>query len=78
VSTYDQNGNAETDIYPLPIGAVIGIINASKAKRANRGNAADIRRLQIWNKVLNPGEAVFGVILVQGDRYDRFVFSPSE
>lgn len=78
VSSVDQYGRTETDIYFIPVGAVIGIINATKAGKANRSNAADIRRLQIWNKVVNPGESVFGIILVEGGRFDDFVFSPSE
>jgi hypothetical protein len=78
VSTVDQYGRSETDVYFIPVGAVIGIINATKASKANRSNAADIRRLQIWNKPIKPGETIYGVILTEGRRYDNFKFSPSE
>jgi hypothetical protein len=78
VSTVDQYGRSETDVYFIPVGAVIGIINATKASKANRANAADIRRLQIWNKPIKPGEIMYGIILVEGSRYDNFIFYPSE
>jgi hypothetical protein len=78
VSSVDQYGRSETDVYFIPVGAVIGIINATKASKANRSNASDIRRLQIWNRPINPGETLYGIILAEGSRYDNFVFSPSE
>lgn len=66
----DANGNVDTNVFFLPVGAVIGIGNAIRASKANRINIETLDRNAIWNKVVEPGEVVYGTILMAGAHGD--------
>lgn len=70
----DTYGNTDTKVFFLPVGAVIGIGNAIRASRANRVNVETLDRNAIWNKVVEPGEAVYGTILIAGVHGDELTF----
>jgi hypothetical protein len=56
----------------LPVGAVVGSINFVKAQRANRAHAAQIEKIQVWDKVVPAHGTLYGVILVKGTRYEDY------
>jgi hypothetical protein len=70
----DANGNVDTNVFFLPVGAVIGIGNAIRASRANRVNIETLNRNAIWNRVVEPGEIVYGTILIAGVHGDELTF----
>lgn len=62
----DQYGNVDTDVLFIPVGAVIGIGNAIRASKANRINVETLDRNAIWNKIVEPGQVVYGTMLMAG------------
>ena len=73
----DANGNVDTNVFFIPVGAVIGIGNAIRASKANRINIETLDRNAIWNKAVDPGEIVYGTILMTGVHGEElnFVYS---
>lgn len=73
----DANGNVDTNVLFIPVGAVIGIGNAIRASKANRINIETLDRNAIWNKVVEPGGTVYGTILMAGSHGDdlKFVYN---
>lgn len=74
----DASGNVDTNVFFLPVGAVIGIGNALRASKANRINIETLDRNAIWNKSVEPGEIVYGTLLMAGLHGDdlTFVYNP--
>jgi hypothetical protein len=70
----DASGNVDTNVIFIPVGAVIGIGNAIRASRANRTNIENLDRNAIWNKVVEPGQVVYGTILIAGIHGDELNF----
>ncbi|HEY0652431.1 MAG TPA: hypothetical protein VGD65_04845 [Chryseosolibacter sp.] len=70
----DASGNVDTNVFFLPVGAVIGIGNAIRASKANRINIETLDRNAIWNKVVDPGEIVYGTLLMAGTHGDDLTF----
>jgi hypothetical protein len=70
----DANGNVESNVFFLPVGAIIGIGNAVRASKANRINIENLDRNAIWNKIVDPGETVYGTILIAGVHGDELTF----
>jgi hypothetical protein len=64
--TDPQGHSTDVHFIYIPIGALIGIGNAIRASRANQNNAADINRLQIWNKTIPARGELTGIILLRG------------
>jgi hypothetical protein len=56
----------------LPVGAVVGSINFVKAQRANRAHAAQIEKIQVWDKMVPAHGTLYGVILVRGTKYEDY------
>jgi hypothetical protein len=67
-------GGSDTQIIPLPVGALIGIGNAVRASNANRINIETLDRNAIWNKRVDPGEIVYGTILMAGNHGEQLHF----
>lgn len=70
----DASGNVDTNVFFLPVGAVIGIGNAIRASKANRINIETLDRNAIWTKTVDPGEIVYGTILMAGVHGDDLTF----
>lgn len=70
----DASGNVDTNVFFLPVGAVIGIGNAIRASKANRINIETLDRNAIWTKTVDPGEIVYGTILMAGLHGDDLTF----
>lgn len=70
----DASGNVDTNVIFLPVGAVIGIGNAIRASKANRINIETLNRNAIWNQVVEPGETVYGTIVMAGMHGDELTF----
>jgi hypothetical protein len=70
----DASGNVDTNVFFLPVGAVIGIGNAIRASKANRINIETLDRNAIWTKSVEPGEIVYGTILMAGLHSDDLTF----
>lgn len=70
----DSYGNIDTNVIFLPVGAVIGIGNAIRASKANRINVENLDRTAIWNKTVEPGEVVYGTLLIAGMHGDELSF----
>jgi hypothetical protein len=73
--SHDPYGKRDVNFFFLPVGAIIGIGNAIRANKANKANAGDIRRLLIWNQTAQPGEIVYGIILVPAAGSDQLTFA---
>jgi hypothetical protein len=58
----------------IPVGLVVGIGNAARASKANRTNIGNLDRNAIWNKRVDPGEIVYGTILIAGTHGDELTF----
>lgn len=74
VNEIDASGNARTNVFILPVGAVVGIYNALRASKANRINVETLNGNAIWNKWVDPGETVHGTILIAARHGDDLVF----
>jgi hypothetical protein len=71
----DTYGATDTNVFFLPVGAAVGLGNAIRASRANRINVETLNRNAIWNKIVAPGEIVYGTILIAGIHGDDLTFS---
>lgn len=70
----DASGSVDTNVFFIPVGAIIGIGNAVRASKANRINIENLNRNAIWNKVVDQGEVVYGTILIAGFHGDELNF----
>ena len=50
----------------MPIGVGVGIGNAVRASKANRTNVANLDQNAIWNRLVEPGEVIYGTVLLSG------------
>ena len=72
VTEVDAAGNVDTNVFLLPVGAAVGVYNALRASKANRMNIETLNGNTIWNRILEPGEKVYGTMLAAGMPGERF------
>ena len=74
----DTRGNSGGRISFLPIGLVVGVINALVANKANNKHAEDLKRLVVWGKTVSAGETLTGIICLRYDNFGPLVFKYQE
>jgi hypothetical protein len=62
--------DGDCSVVPLPIGALIGVINLGKANGANNGLLMQLSRHDLRNKIIPPGETVYGLVGIRTLRQD--------
>lgn len=62
----------------IPIGAVIGFVNMSRASKANAFHQATIQSNEIWGRQVLPGEKIQGIILLRAFGYEELRFEYME
>ncbi len=55
-------------VYPIPIGAVIGITNMAIAIQGNQGLMYELTKYNILSKEIKNGETVYGLIGISSDK----------
>jgi hypothetical protein len=65
----DENGG----IRFIPVGAGVAILNIYKALKANRAHAQQMEKLQLWGKTVPAKGEIYGIILVEGSRFEDYV-----
>lgn len=64
-------GNGTSDppaVYPIPLGAIIGIINMGKASLANEDLMYELTRFNILSTEIKSGETAYGLIGIASDK----------
>jgi hypothetical protein len=62
INKCDEYGDCTST--PLPVGAVIGLINMGVAAGANKNLGADLVRYNLLDKTIDPGQTVNGIISI--------------
>lgn len=78
--SWETNNKGETDydfIY-IPVGAIIGIGNAIRAGTANKANFETAEKYELWNKTVEPGGVLSGLIFIPYNNYQPLSFSYEE
>jgi hypothetical protein len=71
----DDNGETDFNFVYIPAGAIVGIVNAAKAAKANRENLATQERNEIWYKEISAGQTLHGLIAIPRTIQDSLSFS---
>jgi hypothetical protein len=75
--SWEEDGNGETDfnfIY-IPVGAIVGIGNSVRARNANKENRKTQEQNEIWNKRIDAGQTLYGLIAISAPKQDTLGFS---
>ena len=70
----NSNGQNESHVYFIPIGAVVGLANTIKGTNANATHLIALQANEIWDKVILPSEKAYGIILIRGLGYENLRF----
>ena len=79
--TYIENpppGVQQSTFKFLPIGAIVGLINALVAGNANKNHQNALQQNQIYGMTIEPGKTLYGVALVRMLGYEPLTFDRVE
>lgn len=71
----DSNGETNFNFIYIPVGAIVGIGNSVRASNANKQNRATQEQNEIWNKRIDAGQTLYGLIAISAPMQDKLGFS---
>lgn len=79
--TYEENsatGVSKSSFKYIPVGAIVGLINALVAGSANKNHLTAMQQNEIYGKAIEPGKTLHGVAIVQMLSYEPLTFDWKE
>jgi hypothetical protein len=77
MSWQEKDGETEFHFIYIPVGAIVGVGNAIRASNANKQNLRTQEDNEIWNRSINSGETLYGLIALPSSEKDTLTFSYS-
>jgi hypothetical protein len=74
ITTEDEKGNVDSEFYYNPLYAGIALGNFIAGEVANSKHKKYITQNQVFDKTVQPGQTVYGILIIPENNYPKLVF----